>query len=711
LAGRILTIIGAKSGSGTTIIATNLALVLSRETRKRVVLIDLNLEARNEIAQVLDIANPKTVSDLLPLIDKLDSKLIRGYLTIHKSGVGILPLALEPSQIKAIASLRLRKLLEILSGAFDYIIVDGQSFFSNMLITALEVTDTVLVTLLPDILCLHQARKKLETIGKLNYPLGRVRLILNQSDLGGALKTQEINKNLEKDIFANLPCDEAVTSSINKGVPLVIGSPRSPLSKGIRNLAFEIEKQSIAPLEVTPLTKEKISLAEREIVESERAPAKKVEAEVPEDKITALKQRVHKELVERLDLKKMDLSFGSDAAKDTHLRQKVERTVNAILSDEKNLGLIVKDYKELIKEIVDEALGLGPLEDLLRDPSITEIMVNKKDQIYIERAGKLSRVAKGFISDQQIIDVIRRIIAPIGRRIDESIPMVDARLKDGSRVNAIIPPLALQGPMITIRRFPERMFNVEDLIKLGTLTSEIAEFLKACVLAKKDVAISGGTGSGKTTLLNVLSSFIPPDERIITMEDTAELRLAQEHVGTLEARPPNIEGKGEITIRSLVRNALRMRPDRIVIGECRGGEALDMLQAMNTGHEGSLTTIHANSPQDLITRLETMVLMASMELPVRIIRQQISSAIDIIIQIARLTDGSRKIIQISEITGQKDDLITMEDIFIFKQTGVGKGGKILGNSSTTGYIPSFASEFKVRGIPFSMEIFQGRKEK
>ena len=359
---------------------------------------------------------------------------------------------------------------------------------------------------------------------------------------------------------------------------------------------------------------------------------------------------------------------------------------------------------------MDDALGLGPVEDLLEDASITEIMVNKYDRIYIERNGKLHLSNKRFLDDAQVLAVIYRIVAPLGRAINESSPLVDARLADGSRVNAIIPPLALQGPTLTIRKFSKRRLTTDDLIKFGTLNQNMVDFLNVSVVQRRNIVISGGTGSGKTTLLNILSAFIPTDERIVTVEDAAELSLPQDHVVSLEARPPNIEGKGAIPIRDLVKNCLRMRPDRIVVGECRGGEALDMLQAMNTGHDGSLTTAHANSPRDAISRLETMVLMAGMELPIKAIRQQIASAINIIVQQSRMPDGSRKITHISEITGMEGEIITMQDIFTFDQEGFDSEGKVVGTFEASGIIPNFYHVLKKRGIEVDLKIFENEKD-
>ena len=417
-----------------------------------------------------------------------------------------------------------------------------------------------------------------------------------------------------------------------------------------------------------------------------------------------LQRDVHARLIDYLDLRRLDIEeLGDD-----ELWDQTERAIRDILVQMENDGEIPSwvDGELLVNDVLNEALGLGPLEEFLSDPSISEIMVNRSKQIYIERDGKLRLSDKTFSSDQAVLGVIERIVAPLGRRIDESSPMVDARLKDGSRVNAIIPPLAVKGPSITIRKFKAEALSTDQLIKFGTLTPGMAEFIEMCIQARKNVIVSGGTGSGKTTTLNCLSAFIPEGERIVTVEDACELQLRQQHWISLETRPPNIEGSGEVTIRDLVKNCLRMRPDRIIVGECRGGEALDMLQAMNTGHDGSLTTAHANSPRDALSRLETMVLMSGMELPVRAIREQIASAVDIIVQQSRFSDGSRKITHISEVTGMEVDIISLQDIFYFKQEGFDEDNKVLGRYVATGFIPKFYDELQRRGIPVNMDIFR-----
>ncbi len=392
-----------------------------------------------------------------------------------------------------------------------------------------------------------------------------------------------------------------------------------------------------------------------------------------------------------------------DVSRVNEVRRTIQELFEQILNEE-NIVLSRPERARLFEQIAAEILGFGPLQPLLEDESITEIMVNGAKNIYIERAGKLHRVPVTFESNDHVMRIIDRIVAPLGRRIDESSPYVDARLPDGSRVNAVIPPISLVGPVLTIRKFSKNPISVDQLIQFGSITPEAIQFVKACVESRLNVVISGGTGSGKTTLLNILSGFIPSDERIVTIENAAELQLRQEHVVTLESRPSNIEGRGEVTIRQLVVNALRMRPDRIIVGEIRDDAALDMLQAMNTGHDGSMTTAHSNSPRDTLSRLETMVLMAGMDLPVRAIREQVSSALDVVIHQERMRDGTRKVVNITEVTGMEGDIITMTDIFVFEQTGF-ENNHIVGRLRPTGLRPKFMDKIESSGIHLPASIF------
>ncbi len=414
------------------------------------------------------------------------------------------------------------------------------------------------------------------------------------------------------------------------------------------------------------------------------------------DTYSDLKTRVQNRLLSELDP-------ATDITRTNEVRSTIQDLFEQVLAEE-NIVLSRPERQRLFEQISAEILGYGPIQPLLEDDTITEVMVNGAKNIYVERAGKIVRIPVAFESDEHVMRVIDRIVAPLGRRIDESSPYVDARLPDGSRVNAIIPPISLVGPVLTVRKFARNPITLEQLIEFGTITPEALQFLKACVESRLNMVISGGTGSGKTTLLNILSQFIPGDERIVTVENAAELQLRQEHVVTLESRPPNIEGRGEVTIRQLVINCLRMRPDRIIVGEIRDEAALDMLQAMNTGHDGSMTTAHSNSPRDTLARLETMVMMAGMELPVRAIREQVSSAINVIIHQDRMRDGTRKVVNITEVSGMEGDVITMTDIFVFEQSGF-EGGKIIGRLRPTGLRPKFMEKIESSGIHLPPSIF------
>lgn len=423
----------------------------------------------------------------------------------------------------------------------------------------------------------------------------------------------------------------------------------------------------------------------------------------------SIKKTVHRRLVAEMSpQEQMVLSaVHQDAAQ---VEQVIGNYVEKVL-EENPFAVPVSERSKIVSDLKDEMLGLGPIEVLLKDPTVTEVMVNGPKKIFVERMGRLQLTDIQFHDDSHVMNIIERILSPIGRHIDESVPLVDARLEDGSRVNIIIPPLSLVGPCITIRKFATKALSVDNLITFGTLDRKMADFIKACIQARINILVSGGTGSGKTTTLNVLSSFIPENERIVTIEDAAELKLQQEHVVTLESRPANIEGNGEITIRDLVKNALRMRPDRIIVGEVRGGEALDMLQAMNTGHDGSLTTAHANNPRDALSRLETMVLMAGFEMPIRAIREQVSSAIELILQQSRLKDGSRKITYITEVQHMEGDVITTQDLFRFEQTGMDENGKLTGHFVSTGMQPGFMDKFQVNGVSLPDDFFMAEEEK
>src|SRR5215510_7962244 len=424
--------------------------------------------------------------------------------------------------------------------------------------------------------------------------------------------------------------------------------------------------------------------------------------ENPADPYAELKTRVHHACIAKLG----PHLFTTETSE--NLSERVLREVTEQLALDRT-PLTREERRRIVREIADDILGYGPLEPLLRDDTVSEVMVNAHDRVYVERSGKLEVTNISFVDDAHLLRIIDKIVSQVGRRVDESSPMVDARLPDGSRVNAIIPPLALRGPALTIRKFSRDPYTMDDLISFGSITSKAAQFLAAATRGKLNVLITGGTGTGKTTTLNAISAFVPGDERIVTIEDAAELQLQQEHVITLEARPPNIEGQGEIRIRELVRNSLRMRPDRIIVGEVRGPETLDMLQAMNTGHEGSLTTVHANSSRDALTRIETMVAMAGFDLPSKALRHYISSALNVIIQLSRLSDGSRKVVSVQEVSGMEGDVVTMQEIFKFEQTGLDQNGKVKGRFRATGIRPKFAEKFQAMGIQIPHELFDAIK--
>jgi septum site-determining protein MinD len=595
--------------------------------------------------------------------------------------------------------------IEQLKNSYEKIVVDCGSDWEGDVREVLENAHIVLVTTEAQPKQISDTRKLLDKLYTF-LPRDLVYAILNHYQTKSPPDPMIIKRQLGCNILGALPEDPSIPHT---AAPFVVTEPKSVPSQYIFQLKKIIETKKI--------------LEKGESIQARRGEARLKEAQEPAplkpqlyrrfvkeelDPRTQRKITVMKQLSSELNLKKLDTETGNDPKKIALLRQKTRQAVEAIMEREKIDAPMYgnrPEREQFIKEILDEALGLGPLEQLLADSTITEIMVNRKDQIYVEKEGKIFQVPMTFTSDQQLLGIIERIVAPLGRRIDEKTPYVDARLPDGSRVHAIIPPLALQGPVITIRKFPERNYTVTDLTRFSSLTEEIADFMRAAIEARLNCVISGGTGSGKTTLLNIFSSFIPLQERIITVEDSAELRLIQPHVIRLESRPPNIEGTGAVTIRDLVRNTLRMRPDRIVVGECRDGAALDMLQAMNTGHDGSLTTIHANSPRDCLSRLETLVMMAGMELPSRAIREQVASAIDFIVQVARFSDGSRKIINITEVTGMEKDVITLAEVIVFKQKGIDAAGRVYGTFEFTGYVPRFIHELEKQGLRLPKGFF------
>ncbi|MDD4004070.1 MAG: ATPase, T2SS/T4P/T4SS family [Elusimicrobiaceae bacterium] len=724
---RIIAVAGPKEGVGKTTMVMNLALAWAGIQRRNVLILPLDPLARNEHAEFLKLT-PPTVADLVKSIGvqslSVAGGLLKGKLPISQWGVGVLPLGNRRAEVETISPGVLMPIIGKLSGAFD-IFIDVESSFP-MQTFAFDVADMVFwIT--------HASRENLNATVQLfqeyrdmHFPLDRFDIVCNCYDLPGSIPPEEMEKfynQLNKRILAFLPWEDSIPALANQLRIEVVDNPQTLWVKGLRMILGKV--MNLQPLDkswTTSVSDEDFRRASGAVWETPAgsghagaAPAAK--ANEPEALNAAdlppfwdeLKRKIHKDVVKGLELERIRIT--DESALDPEVRQKVSNIVDQILQKEPNLQLGREQRLRFITELLDEILGLGPLQELMRDPSISEIMVNAADRVFIEKSGKLVLTKHTFRDDEQIIQVIKRIVAPLGRRIDESTPLVDARTKDGSRVNAIIPPLAVSGPTLTIRRFSQKPYGPEDYFRFGTISRDCMEFLAACVKLRKNIIVSGGTGTGKTTFLNALSSYIPEDERIITVEDTAELKLQQVHWIRLESRPPNVEGKGEVSIRDLVKNCLRMRPDRIVVGECRGSEALDMLQAMNTGHEGSLATIHANTPRDALTRLEAMCMMASAELPIWALREMINSAVHVVVQLTRFSDGSRKVTAVTEITGREENQILTHDIYRYKQTGVDDRGKVVGKFYPTGEPPKFYPEFKSRGINLPIESFWTDEQK
>jgi septum site-determining protein MinD len=712
-----IVLFSTKGGVGKSLIAGNVAVSLAQDEKRKVCLVDLDIQGAGDLARMLNIKPHKAMVDLMAALKKTPEQIdVATAITPSPVGIDFLPGVLKPQQAQHCDPQKIRDVFTQLEKQYHYIIVDAGRGFTDLFASTVNQANLILLVLTPDILSIYQTKWALDTLQYLHIPLAMIRVVLNRAESVASISMQDIHASLPVQILSSVPSEGKTASmAINRGVPIVMDSPRSRIALSIKKLAHDLateEKLFLPHREIDQLQLREVTGAGalagvQALGLTDKVPEEVADRET-QDEIVLLKRRIQNRLIDELNLKRVELKIFTDPEKSKELRDKAEISVSNLLAEEASSFISSSEVRrKLIKEVLDEALGLGPLEDLLAEPEVTDILVNNKDQIYVERRGKLELTSKKFISNEQVKVVIERIIAPIGRRIDESTPMVDARLADGSRVNAIIPPLSLTGPTIAIRKFRKEKFKVGDLADMKAMSIQMADFLKACVLARKNIIVSGGTGSGKTTDLNALSEFIPDNERIITIEDAAELKLHQEHWVRLESRPPNIEGKGSITVRDLFRNTLRMRPDRIIIGECRGSEALDMLQAMNTGHDGSMTTIHANSTHDVLSRLDSMILMSSVELPIRAIREMISSAVDIIVHTARLSDGSRKIIQITELAGMKDDLhINLQDIFLYRATGTDGKGNVQGEFVATGYLPSFLDEIKIRHIPLAEDIFQ-----
>jgi len=707
MSGYIISIIDSSEGLGQSLISSSLAMTLANQSKKEIGLLNLNFNAPSYFSFLFNVKTQKSLNDIFEIIERLDAKMFRGFLAKHPSGVCFTDTVSGFDSTKVLIS-RIELLLSFLRETFDFSVVSVNRYLSPQTISVLDGSNIVILVIPPHLLSVKNASDVIQQLKTLHFPLSFVKILINMSGMKGALDEDIIKEHLKADIIGRIPYDSGViVPCINEGTPPLERFPHSPFSKAIKEIGNLLLKEKQKSEKGEPSIFQFISSKERK-TELKAQELKEEKETQPEDKEKELKKKIHRRLLEEFDLKSFDLKIGMDPKKFEGIKRKTKEIIENIISEE-SADIPREKRTEIVNDLIDEVLGLGPLEKFLRDESVSEIMVNGPNDIYVEKNGKIYLTDAKFTSEEQLMTVIDRILAPIGRRVDESSPLVDARLQDGSRVNVIIPPLSLIGPTITIRKFVTRRLGIDDLVRLASITPDMVKFLEGCVKLRKNILISGGTGSGKTTLLNMVSSFIPSDERIVTIEDSAELRLKQRHVITLESKPPNIEGKGAIPIRRLVINALRMRPDRIIVGECRGAEALDMLQAMNTGHDGSLTTIHANSPKDAISRLTTMVIMAGTELPQKAILEQIASAINIIVQTARLSDGSRKIVKVTEVLGLDGDRINMQDLFYFEQKGLDEKRKVVGEFKKCGVLPSFFNEFEIHGIEMPESIFREGK--
>jgi len=725
---RVITFSGPKEGVGKTSITVNLALAWANYQKRNVLIIPLDPRCMQDHAMLLGL-NPPAMADIIKTLGRESvsalGALLRGKIPISPYGVGVLPLAKKRSDVAKMSPDIILPILSKLSQSFD-IFIDVDPYFP-MQVFAFDISDMVFWVTNSNVSSLNATSATFREINELHFPMNKFEIICNLYDMPGAIGPKEVEKffkQMNKDILAFMPWEDALPGYTNQNKILIVEQPNAQWVKILRVLLGRLselkptEKHWISSVATSEFVQGSDMLWRQLNRESEPGPAGASKAtqtttaariDVP-DFWDVLKMKMHKDVVTSLELERIKIS--DDAAANEATRKKVDQIINGLLQKETAMPLTREQRAKFINELLDEILGLGPLEELMRDPAVTEIMVNAPDKVFIERAGKLTLTKYQFRNEEQIIQVMKRIVAPLGRRIDESVPLVDARLKDGSRVNAIIPPLAVSGPTLTIRRFSNKPFTDTELVKKESISQDCVDFLKACVRLRKDIIISGGTGTGKTTFLNMLSSYIPEDERIVTVEDVAELRLQQEHWVRLESRPPNIEGKGEVTIRDLVKNCLRMRPDRIVVGEVRGSEALDMLQAMNTGHEGSLATIHANTPRDALTRMEAMCLMAGADLPIWALREMIASAVHMVVQLTRFSDGTRKITAVTEITGREENQITIHDIYKYHQTGIEKeSGRVVGYFSATGDPPKFFKDFETHGINMPVELFWTEEQK
>lgn len=696
--GNIITVIGGKGGVGKSQVAANLAIAYASEIRAKTLLLDFDQKACGDQNIITGLKSKKNLKELSDFTGAIDPRSIQLFTADHKAGFSFIGMPTEPIAANQINEDGIGKALKALVNIYPVIVIDAGSELSPLALKAMEFSTLIFIVASPDVLAVNQCKRMYTDLVTMLFPKDMIQIVVNQAVNGHPVSPDVIGKTIGKPVFHAIPRDDAsCIAALSRSTPVIVGAKGSPFGTGVTDCVRKlIQKNVLKTLE--RLTKPNDAGAPKNSGGDAASDDKK------KDQWTELKSRIHKALVEEMDLKKQD---DNDPKAKIILREQTKKMVVELLGkeDTKNVLPTRDDMNRIVKEILDEALGLGPLEDMLADKSISEIMVVGPKKIYYEQKGKVKKSEVTFTNDRQVLNVIERIVAPIGRRIDEKTPYVDARLADGSRVHAIIPPCAIDGCCITIRKFPDKRLTYKDLVNFGAMTEEMADFLRISVEAHRNIVVSGGTGSGKTTLINMLGGFIQSNERIITCEDSAELNFPQDHVVRLETRPPSLEGDGAIDIRCLVKQTLRMRPDRIVVGECRGGETLDMLQAMNTGHDGSMTTVHSNTPRDAISRLETLVQYAGAGLPQKAIKEMIASAVHMIIQQSRLDDGSRKCLYITEIGGMQGEVITLQDIFTYKQEGMNKEGKIVGKFMASGFIPKFIETLEKKGYKVPRGLF------
>ena len=702
----VIAVTGGKGGVGKSVLSANLALAAQKEFKIPILLMDLDSKSCGDQNVILGLNSRLNVEQFSVYKQALNQQSLKNILAYHPTGMAYLSAVLSIDQKLNSDVQMFKKQMFHLSQFFSYIVVDIGCDIGPLQQEILNVASGILLVVTPEILALNQSKRILADLSYL--PSSLFYLVVNRDNQRG-LNSSLISRNLGRPLLISLPEDQALPESLHSSRPFVLSQPHSlwtkscyelvrKLSGGLLQRGKQVGRKAPSQREISSFSQSDKTLPDSR--------SKKEEL----DPMTLFKLQIHSELIKEMDLKK-NLTKAKDEASKRELRKKTQVTI-ARLVDLRGQNFSRDERNKVIGHVLDEALGLGVLEGLLEDKSVSEIMVNGCSQIFCEKNGKLQLSSLKITSNRHLRNIIERIVTPLGRRIDEKTPYVDARLGDGSRVNAVIEPLAMDGPSLTIRKFPSERIVMEDLVfRFHSLTEEMGAFLKISVEQGLNIVISGGTGSGKTTFLNVLSGCIPSGERIITIEDAAELQLKQEHIVRMETRPPNIEGKGEISIRDLIKNSLRMRPDRIVVGECRDGAALDMLSAMNTGHDGSLTTVHANNPKECVARLENLCLMAGLELPAKAIREQIAGAVNMIIQIGRLSDGSRKITNITEVVGMQGDVVTLQEVFRFKEEGFTKEGRIVGQFQASGIIPTCIEKFERKGLKIPRDLFMTKDSK